>query len=124
MVLKISLDTKMVKLLNHYVLFYLRWVNLLNVLKTKKKKTSFLADDDDVILKYNKIWKKKLKSYFDSQPVYDEKYVEIRVKPFEDKVIMKFTDNEIPKENTHDNLCWFCNKIRKRELSLRQSWIL
>ena len=36
----------------------------------------FLADnDDDVILKYNKIWKKieKLLSVeFDSQPVYDE----------------------------------------------------
>ena len=40
------------------------------------KKTSFLADDD-VILKYNKIWKKikKLISVeFDSQLVYNEKY--------------------------------------------------
>ena len=37
---------------------------------------SFLADDDDVILKYNKIWKKMKKLLiveFDSQPVYDEK---------------------------------------------------
>ena len=41
-----------------------------------KKNMSFLAEnDDDVILKYNKIWKKieKLLSVeFDSQPVYDE----------------------------------------------------
>ena len=66
---------------------------------------SFLADDDDdIILKYNKIWKKikKLLSVeFDSQPVYDEKYIKTRLKPFEHKVITKFTDNEIPKENTH-----------------------
>ena len=66
---------------------------------------SFLAaDDDDVILKYKKIWKKikKLLCFeFDSQSVYDEKYIKTRVKTFEDKVIVKFTDNEIPKENTH-----------------------
>ena len=49
MVLKKLLDTKMVKLLNHYVLFYLRWVDLLNILKTKKN-MSVLAGDD-VILK-------------------------------------------------------------------------
>ena len=41
MVLTISLNTKMVKLLNHY---------------DNKKNMSFLADDnDDVTLKYNKI---------------------------------------------------------------------
>ena len=65
---------------------------------------SFLAVDDDVILKCNKICKKikKLLSVeFDCQPVYDEKYIKTRVKTFDNKVIIKFTDNEIPKENTH-----------------------
>ena len=58
----------------------------------------FLADDvhdDDIILKYNKTWKniKKLLSVeFDSQPVYDEKYIKTRVKIFEVKVVIKFTD--------------------------------
>ena len=67
----------------------------------------FLADDvhdDDIILKYNKTWKniKKLLSVeFDSQPVYDEKYIKTRVKIFEVKVVIKFTDSEILKENTH-----------------------
>ena len=100
MVLKTLLDTKMVKLLNHYVLFYLRWVDLLNILKTTKKNMSFLADDEDVILKYNKL----------------VKYIKTRLKTFEDKVITKFTNNEIPKENNHycSNLCWFCNKVRKK----------
>ena len=64
-----------------------------------KKTMSFLADDDDVILKYNKIWIQKLLSNeFDSQPVYDEKHIQTRVKTFGDK-ITKFTDNEIPKKN-------------------------
>ena len=100
MVLKNLLDTKMVKLLNHYVLFYLRWVDLLNILKTTKKNMSFLADDEDVILKYNKLGK----------------YIKTRLKTFEDKVITKFKNNEIPKENNHYccNLCWFCNKVRKK----------
>ena len=50
-------------------------MDLLNILKTAQN-MSFLADDDDVILKYNKISKeiKKLHSVeFDSQPVYNEK---------------------------------------------------
>ena len=64
---------------------------------------SFLADND-VILKYNKIWKKIKRLIgveFDSQPLHDGKYIKTRVKTFEDKVITKFTDNEIPTENTH-----------------------
>ena len=64
---------------------------------------SFLADVD-AILKYNEIQKKIKKSLnveFDSQPAYDEKYIKTRVEAFEDKVITKFTDHEIPEENTH-----------------------
>ena len=60
---------------------------------------SFLADDD-VILKYNKIWKKigLIGVEFDSQSLYDGKYIKTRAKTFEDKVIIKFIDNEIPKK--------------------------
>ena len=88
-------------------------MDLLNILKTTKKNMSFLADDDDddVILKYNKIWKKikKLLSVeFDSQPVYDEKYIKTRAKFFEDKVTTKFTDSEIPKENIFMYCCNLC----------------
>ena len=70
----------------------------------EKNSISFLTDDDDVIFKYNQISKKinKLLSVkFSSQSVYDEKYFNKRAKMFQDKVIAKFTDNEILKENTH-----------------------
>ena len=52
----------MVKLLKHYVLFYLS--GFIKYFENSKRNMSFLADDgDDVIFKYNKIWKKILKCY-------------------------------------------------------------
>ena len=61
---------------------------LIKYFENNKKIMSFLADDD-LIFKYNKIWKKIRKLLgveFDSQPVYDEKYIKTRVKT-EGKVI-------------------------------------
>ena len=49
----------------------------------------FIADDNDVIMKYNNIWKKikmLLSLEFDSQPVCDVKYIKTRAEIFEDKV--------------------------------------
>ena len=82
---------------------------------------SFLADNN-VILKYSKILKKLLSVEFDSQLVYSEKYMKTRVKTFEDKVITKFTDNEIPKEHAHYSCIAAISvdsviKIQKRKLS-------
>ena len=57
---------------------------------------SFLAYNEKVTLKYNKIWekvKKLLGVELESQPVYYEKYIKTRVKTFDDKVITKFTYN-------------------------------
>ena len=56
--------------------------------ENSKINMSFLADDD-VILKHNKILKKIRQLVgveFDSQPVYDEKYIKTRVNTFEDKI--------------------------------------
>ena len=51
--------------------------------------------------KFRKKNKRLVGALFDIQPVYDEKCIKTKVKTFEDKVITKFTDNEIPKEYTH-----------------------
>ena len=56
--------------------------------ENSKINMSFLADDD-AILKHNKIFKKIRQLVgveFDSQPVYDEKYIKTRVNTFEDKI--------------------------------------
>ena len=116
MVLKISLDTKIVKLLNHYVLN-----KILNILKTTKKHVIFTW------WWWCNFEIQQTSVEFDSQPVYNEKCIKTRVKPFEDKVITKFIDNEIPKENAiiyvllHFVLILY---IRKRKLSSSKSWAL
>ena len=90
----------MVKLLNHYVLFYIKWVNSLNILERTKKHVIFGWWWCDFEIQ-QKLEKKKVVSVeFDNQPVYNEKYIKTRVKTFEDKVMTKFTNNKIWKENT------------------------
>ena len=82
-----------------YVLFYLRLMDLLSILKTTKKHVIFgLLWWCNFEIQQNLEKNKKLLSVqFDSQSIYDEKYIKIRANIFEDKVITKFTDNEIPK---------------------------
>ena len=66
---------------------------------------------DDVVLKYNKIGKKVKKLFsveFDSQFVY-EIYRQWNSKRKYSLFMYCY------------NLCWFCNKVRKRKLSSSQS---
>ena len=45
-----------------------------------KLNMSFLIKDNDLLEKYNEIWKKvsnSIKTGFDSEPVYNEKYLKI-----------------------------------------------
>ena len=46
-------------------------------------------------------FKKMLSIEFDSQPVYDEKYIKTKVKTFIDVINTSFSNNEIPKERNH-----------------------
>ena len=88
-------------------------MDLLNILKTTTTKKHVIFSwwwwcNFEIQQNLEKI-KKLLSVAFDSKPVYDEKYITTRVKSFEDKVITKFTDNEIPRENTHYScICKIC----------------
>ena len=59
---------------------------------------------ESVYLKYSEIWN-KLKSIlnvkFYSQPIYDEKYIQTKVKAFNNTINTPFSGNEIPKERIH-----------------------
>ena len=71
MLLNISLATEMVKKLNLYV--------------------------------YNEIWEKVkniIKKGFDSEPVYNEKYVKAKIKSYNGKISTNFHNNKIPKEGS------------------------
>ena len=55
------------------------WMHKINGGKNK----SFVIKDDDLLDKYNEIWKKirnKLNTKFHSMPVYDEKYRKAKVR--------------------------------------------
>ena len=51
-----------------------------------RKNMSFKIEDEDVYLKYNEIWN-KIKSIlnikFDSEPIYDDKYIKTKVENIE-----------------------------------------
>ena len=53
----IILAKKMVNLLDQYALIYLKWVDLLDILMVTEK-TCHLSENEEIIIKYNKIWKK------------------------------------------------------------------
>ena len=68
------------------------------------KNMSFMVKDDNVFDKYNKIWdkiKEKLNSKFHSKPVYDQKYLKVKVREFDGVIKTNFLVNKVPKENMH-----------------------
>ena len=65
---------------------------------------SCLIEDEDLYLKHSEIWnkiKKLLGVKHHSQPIYDDKYINTKVKTFNSMVNTLFSGNEIPKERHH-----------------------
>ena len=59
----------------------------------ENKYMPFLIKDDKLLEKCNEIWKKvssTLKKGFDSEPVYNEKYLNTRIKSYEGKISTHF----------------------------------
>ena len=68
------------------------------------KNMSFMIKDDKVWDKYDKIWnviKDKLGIKFHSKPVYEYKYLRVKVRVFEGIIKTNFLGNGVPKENMH-----------------------
>ena len=67
------------------------------------KNMSFLMKDDELSEKYNEIWEKDeniIKKEFDSEPVYNEKYLKAKIKSNNGKINTNFHNNKIPKEGS------------------------
>ena len=63
----------------------------------------FFIKDDEVQEKYDKIWdviKNKLGIKFNSEPVYEYKYLKAKVREFDGVIKTNFLGN-VPKENMH-----------------------
>ena len=55
----------------------------------KTKCMSFMIQDENLIRKYNEIWKKVsniIKKEFNSKPVYNKKYLRTKIKPYNGKI--------------------------------------
>ena len=65
------------------------------------KNMSFKIEDKSVYVKYNQIWN-KIKELLDvkfwTEPIYDDSYIETKVKTFSDIVKILFTGDEILKK--------------------------
>ena len=65
---------------------------------------SFVIKVDDVFDKYNEVLnriKKTLNMKFHSTPIYDEKYINAKVREFNSVIKTNFLGDETPKENVH-----------------------
>ena len=64
--------------------------------ETKYK--SFSIKGDELLKKYNEIWEKvrnSLKNEFDSEPVYNEKYLGAKINSYNRKIITNFHNDQI-----------------------------
>ena len=69
----------------------------------KTKYISFLIKDDELLEKYNEIWEKvknSLKKEFDSEAIYNEKYLKGKIKSCNRKININFHNNKMPKEGS------------------------
>ena len=65
------------------------------------KNMSFKIEDDNVYVKYSQIWnkiKELLGVKFYSDPIYDDKYIKVKVKTFSELTNTLFNGNNIPKQ--------------------------
>ena len=64
---------------------------------------SFLLKDDELLEKYNEIWEKVkniIKKEFDSESVYNEKYLKTKIKSYNENINTNFHNNKIQKEDS------------------------
>ena len=69
---------------------------------------NFLFNDKEILEKYNKVWdeiKNLFKNEFDSEPVYDDKYIKAKINLYD----TNFYGNKTPIEGVY---MLFCNIVR------------
>ena len=88
------------------------------------KNMSFKIEDDYVYVKYNQIWKKikeLLNVKFYSEPIYDDKYIKIKVKTFSSVSISCISIDSVLRVDQKKLLTVYLEKckyrIKKRELT-------
>ena len=63
----------------------------------------FLIKNNELLENYNEIWdkvSKVIKKGFDSEFVYNDKYLKTKVEPYEGKINTNFHDDKVPREGS------------------------
>ena len=66
------------------------------------KYRNLLVNDKEILKKYLEIWNKiksLIKKEFNSEPVYNDKYIKTKIKIYNNRVYKNFQHNKIPKDN-------------------------
>ena len=77
------------------------------------KNMSFKIEDDDAYVKYSQIWnkiKELLGVKFYTEPIYEDTYINTKVKTFSSVINTLFTENEISKEKV-EYACIACISV-------------
>ena len=76
----------------------------LNIFKDGNRKMSFLTDNNEFLEKYTKIWEKisdLINIKFDSNPVYNNKYINTKIRSYNNDIKTNFRD--IDNKNNKNN---------------------
>ena len=68
------------------------------------KYINLLVNDKEILKKYSDIWNKiksLIKKEFNSEPVYNDKYIKTKIKIYNNRVYTNFQHNKIPKDNEY-----------------------
>ena len=68
------------------------------------KYMNVLVNDQGMLKKYSEIWNKiksLIKKEFNSEPVYNDKYIKTKINIYNDKVYTNFQHNKIPKDTKY-----------------------
>ena len=78
-------------------LFLPKITSYLNIFEDGTRKMSFLTDNNEFLERYTKIWEKisdLIDKKFDSDPVYNNKCINTKIKSYNNDVMTNFPDND------------------------------
>ena len=77
---------------------------------------SYLIKGDELLEKYNEIWEKNrnsIKREFESEPVYNGKYLKTKIKSQKEKINKNFHKNKVPKEGSNVFIILVLEQVKK-----------
>ena len=78
-------------------LFLPKITSYLNIFEDGTRKMSFLTDNNEFLERYTKIWEKisdLIDKKFDSDPVYNNKCINTKIKSYNNDIMTNFPDND------------------------------